>query len=60
MNKTPRIDYIIKANAADEVAIEAFKRETKPAGLMLALKKLAHQDKRGGAQEFKENPSDQD
>ncbi len=44
MNKTPRIDYIIKANAADEVAIEAFRRETKPVELMSALKKLAHRD----------------
>ncbi len=60
MNKTPRIDCTIRVGTADEVIIEQFKRETKPAGLMLALKKLAHQDKRGGAQEFKESPSDQD
>lgn len=47
MSKRPRIDYIIKANAADEVAIEAFRRETEPAGLMATLqKRLVHQNVR--------------
>ncbi len=44
MNKTPRIDCAIKTGAADKATIEQFKRETKPAGLMSALKKLAHRD----------------
>ena len=44
MNKAPRIDFTIRTSTAD---IEQFNRETKPAGLMLALKRLARQDERG-------------
>lgn len=46
MDKTPKVDYTIKTESFDEVVIETFGRATEPIGLMMALRKLAHQDAR--------------